>query len=239
MNEFEFDPYEDLPDDPELAFLSLEGYFRARCDRRLEEADHNDRTDVIYVDYIAQVLAAISALGLAGAFKSEVPSIEDVNFNTYLNFNKDVMHYRTILKIRNSQREAGYSVKFDDTAKRKIHHHLEQVLVIINNLEVDESKKEKLIDRLNDLQSEVNQPRTRFDRFAAFTIEVSSVIGDAIDKSKMLGLLDAVGRVFWGAQTEKQKQLPAPKQPSSLEPPRPKIEPPKQSGSDMDDDIPF
>jgi hypothetical protein len=239
MADFEVDPYEDLPDDPELAFLKLEAYFRARCDRLLEKADQNERTDIIYVDYIAQVLAAISALGLQGEFKSEVPSIEDVDFNTYLNFNKDVMHYRTILRIRNSQRAAGYSVQFDDMAKRKIHHHLEQVLDIINKLEVEDTKRERLIDRLNDLQNEVNQPRTRFDRFAAFTIEVSSVVGEAVDKSKLLELLDAVGRVFWGAQTDKQKQLPAPKQPKHLEPPRPKIEPPKNSAQDMDDDIPF
>jgi hypothetical protein len=238
MGDF-IDPYDDLPDDPELAFLSLESYFRARCDLLLEKANQNDRTDVIYVDYIAQVLAAITALGLAGEFKSEVPSIEDVDFNTYLNFNKDVMHYRTILRIRNSQRAAGYSVKFDDTAKRKIHHHLDQVLDIINKLEVEGTKKERLIARLNDLQNEVDQPRTRFDRLAAFTIEVSSVVGEAVEKSKLLDILDAVGRVFWGAQSEKQKQLPVPKPPMPLEPPKPKIEPPKPSGSDMDDDIPF
>jgi hypothetical protein len=153
-------------------------------------------------------------------------------------FNKDVMHYRTILKILNSQRESGLSVKFDDTAKRKIHHHLEQVLDIINKLEIEDTKKEKLIDRLDALQIEVNQPRTRFDRLAAFTIEVSSVVGEAIDKSRLLDILDAIGRVFWGAQTDKQKELPAPKQPR-LEPPRPKIGAPKPTKADMDDDIPF
>jgi hypothetical protein len=48
--------------------------------------------------------------------------------------------------------------------------------------------------------------------------------------------MDSVGRVFWGAQSEKQR-LPAPKQPKSIEAPKSKIEPPKPS--EMDDDIPF
>jgi hypothetical protein len=142
MGDFDIDPYEDLPEDPEAAFLRLEAHFRADCDRRLAEADREERTDVIYVSYIAQVLAAITALGLETEFKSEVPSIENVDFNTYLNFNKDVMHYRTVLRIRRSLRTQGYSVQFDDSAKRKIHHHLDQVLDIFNKLEV-EDKKEK------------------------------------------------------------------------------------------------
>jgi hypothetical protein len=236
MADFGPDPYDDLPDDPEEAFLQLEEHFKDECDRSLKEAGQDERTDVIHVSYIAQVLAAITALGLESEFKSEVPSIENVTYNTYLDFNKDVMHYRTVLRIRRSQRRQGYSVQFDETAKRKIHHHLDQVLDIFSKLEVEENKREMLIFRLNDLQSEVNQPRTRFDRLAALSIEVSSVIGEVVDRSKVLDLLDAVARVFWGAQTEKQKQLGPPKQPK-LEPPKPKIEPPRNS--DMDDDIPF
>ncbi|SFM50664.1 hypothetical protein SAMN05216573_102174 [Bradyrhizobium sp. Rc3b] len=236
MSDFGSDPYQDLPDDPEEAFLKLESHFRAECDRQLGALEHNDRTDIVYVDYIARVLAAIKALELEGEFKSEVPSIEDVNFNTYLNFNKDVMHYCTMLRIRRSQREQGYSVQFDETARRKVHHHLDQVLDIFQKLEVDDRKREKLISRLNDLQAEVDQRRTRFDRFAALTMEVAGVIGDAAERSKIVDILDAVGRVFWGSQTEKQKQLPAPRQ-KKIEPPKPKVEERKQP--EMDDDIPF
>ncbi|MDA9529799.1 hypothetical protein [Bradyrhizobium sp. CCBAU 25338] len=237
MSDFGTDPYHDLPEDPEEAFLRLETHFRAECDRHLAALDQNDRTDVVYVDYIAKVLAAIKALELEGEFKSEVPSIEDVNFTTYLNFNKDVMHYCTMLRIRRSQREQGYSVQFDDTARRKVHHHLDQVLDIFQKLEIDDRKREKLISRLNDLQGEVEQRRTRFDRFAALTMEVAGVVGDATERSKIIDIFDAIGRVFWGAQTEKQKQLPAPTQ-RKIEPPKPKIEE-KKPPSNMDDDIPF
>lgn len=84
MNDFAagLDPYEDLSDDPEEAFLRLEEYFHRQCDRRIEGATQDDRLEVFYMDYMAQVLGAIRALGLEGEFKSEVPSIENVNFNT-------------------------------------------------------------------------------------------------------------------------------------------------------------
>jgi hypothetical protein len=125
----------------------------------------------------------------------------------------------------------------DETAKAKILHHLKQVNEIFDKLEIEEGKREKLHSRLDELRAEINQPRTRFDRFAALTMEVSGVVGDAIERSKIIEILDAIGRVFYGAQTEKQKQLPPAKEQKRIEPPRPKIEAPRRT--DMDDDIRF
>ena len=73
---------------------------------------------------------------------------------------------------------------------------MEQVRGIVDIIEIEDEKREKLISRLKDLLAEVNQPRTRFDRFAAFTMEVSGVVGNAVERSKIIELLDAVGRVF-------------------------------------------
>jgi deoxyribodipyrimidine photolyase-like uncharacterized protein len=131
----------------------LEAYYRGVCARRLAAATQDDRVEVFYLDYIVQVEAAIKALGLAREFKTEVPSIENVSFNSYLDFNKDVTHYVTMLRIRRSQRAQGYSVRFDESAKRKIHHHLDQVLEIFGRFKIKDRKREKLISRLNELQS--------------------------------------------------------------------------------------
>lgn len=118
-------PYEDLPDDPELAFLQLEEHFRNGCEIKIKNAHQEERVDVFYVDYIAQVLAAITELDLQAEFHDRVPKIEDVDYNTYLNFNKDVKHYRTMLEIRNHRHAQGYSVRFDAIANTKIRHHLD------------------------------------------------------------------------------------------------------------------
>lgn len=55
MSDFRFgkDPYSDLPDDPEEAFLVLEAHFGDECDRTLQTLGHDDRTDVVHVDYLA------------------------------------------------------------------------------------------------------------------------------------------------------------------------------------------
>jgi hypothetical protein len=86
MADFGPDPFDDLPDDSEDAFLILEEHFREECNAALANAGQDERTDVIHVAYISQVLGAITALGLEAEFKSEVPSIENVSYNTYLDF---------------------------------------------------------------------------------------------------------------------------------------------------------
>ena len=48
MGNFGPDPFDDLPDDPEEAFLILEEHFREACDLRLQEAGRDERTDVIH-----------------------------------------------------------------------------------------------------------------------------------------------------------------------------------------------
>jgi hypothetical protein len=199
MNEFSDDPFFNLPEDPELAFLQLEGHFRRNCEDKIKNVHHEERVDVFYVDYIAQVLAAITELNLQAEFHDRVPKIEDVDYNTYLNFNKDVKHYRTMLEIRHGRRAQSYSVQFDTAAKSKIRHHLGQVRAIIQKLEVEERKREDLFARLSELENEVDRDRTHFDRFAAFAISTAGVTGQAVEKSKLLELLDKIAQVFSAA----------------------------------------
>jgi hypothetical protein len=223
--------YENLPEDPEQAFLILEKHFRDECADRVAKAHENENVHVYYVDYIAQVLAAITELGVAAEFDQRVPVIASVDYDTYLNFSKDVKHYRTILEIRHGRRVQGYSVRFDETTKEKVRHHLKQLRGIFDKLEVDESKREVLFEKLNELEQEVDRDRTRFDRFADLAIETAGVIGEAAERSKVLNVLDAIARVFWGAKTEEKKRLPPPVPPKRIAPP------PKRD--DMNDEIPF
>jgi hypothetical protein len=225
--------FENLPEDPEKAFLVLEREFRREADERFKKARENDDTGVIYADYIAQVIAAINELGLQAEFDNRVPRIEDVNYTTYVNFSKDVKHYRTMLEIRHGRRVQGYSVRFDTASRAKVQHHLQQLRDIFEKLELEIDKKEKLFDKLNALQKEVDRERTPYDSYAALTVETAGVVGDVVEKSRILDLFDAIGRVIWGAKKEQEtKRLPAPA-------PQKRIEPPKVKRGDMDDEIPF
>jgi hypothetical protein len=237
MGDFGSDPYLDLPEDSELAFLQLEAHFREKCERKIKNSHQDERIDVFYVDYIAEVLAAITELGLQAEFHDRVPKIEDVDYNTYLNFNKDVKHYRTMLEIRHRRRIQGYSVRFDSAAKSKIRHHLQKVREIFDRLEVEARKKEDLFARLSDLEEEVDRDRTRFDRFAAFIISAAGVTGRGVERSKLLETLDKIAEVFSNAWGYEPKRLGGPETPKRIEPP--KAPSPSNKRPVDTDDIPF
>jgi hypothetical protein len=233
--------YENLPDDPEQAFLILERHFREECSRAVAFAGQNDDKTVFYMDYIAQVVAAIRELGLTAEFDQRVPQIQDVDHNTYVNFSKDVKHFRTTLEIRHGRRTQGHSIRFDPATKEKVRHHLKQLRSIFDHLEIDDGKREALFDKLNALEQEVDRNRTRIDSFAALAIEVSGALGEAVEKSKVLEILDRIAKVFWGAQsTDANRRIPPPPRQKRLEPPR------RTPGQDdeiplkeVDDEIPF
>ena len=97
-----------------------------------------------------------------------------------------------------------------------------------------------LFGKLNELQSEVDRERTRFDAFAALAIEAGGVVGDVVEKSNILKLLDSIAKVFWGSKKEEEtKRLPAPTPPKRLEPPRAPASKPAPRKGDLDDEIPF
>jgi len=225
--------YANLPDDPEQAFVILEKYFREQSEAKLARTDNSTDQKVIYVDYISKVIAAINELGIAAQFETKIPRIHEVDFNTYAEFGKDVQHYRTKLQIRQSRRNKGYSVQFDSATKQKIRHHIEQLRIVIEKLEVDQAKKEILLKRLDAFVAEVDRDRTRFEAWAAVVIQAAEVLGDAAEKAEPARKwLDSIGRLIWGAKNDEY----AAKQ---IHPPREvrRIEPPKKP--DMDDEIPF
>jgi hypothetical protein len=150
-----------------------------------------------------------------------------------VNFSKDVKHYRTMLEIRLGRRVQGYSVRFDAATKVKVCHHLDKLRGIFEKLEVEEDKREALFKKLIELRHEVERDRTRFDSYAALAIESAGIVGDVVEKSSILKVLDSIAKVFWGSRKEQEtKRLPAPTPPK-------RIEPPRANGGDLDDEIPF
>jgi hypothetical protein len=235
--------YPELPLDAEDAFLVLEDRFRRECETAVRHASEHDNVSIYYTDYIAQVLGAAEELRLVeAAFEKEVPAIQDVDFHTYQNFSKRVKHYRTRLEIRHGRRVQGNSVSFDAPTKAKLHHMLKPVREIFSKLEVGEGKREALFSKLEALEVEIDRNRTRFDAFAALTIEAADVVGEAIERSRLLDVLNAIARIFGSAKTEEEtRQLPAPNKPKQIEyqKPGPSKKPAMAERGDLDSEIPF
>lgn len=232
MRRVETDVYDELPDDPEDAFVYLASYFKEECDQRLRQASENENYSRFYVDYISKIIAAVKELGIEHDFSErEVPKISSLDYDSYLEFNKDVEHYITGIRIRRVRRQKGIAVSFDVDMKDKLNGYLGEIRNIISRLDdVTQDKKEVLLKRVNDLRDEIDRDRTGLERFGGVAMAVSGIIGESIEKAQILKLLDKVGFVLWGKQNDRPR-LPSP--PKQIEHRTDTV------NNELDDDIPF
>jgi hypothetical protein len=189
-----------------------------------------------------QVTAASVELELPGLDELEIPAAANFSDNVYEDFKGQIDYYRTAFKIRYSRRAKGYSVRFDPKTKLKINHHLQQIREIIIKLEVDDWKQEALIRCLENLQSEVDRDRSRFEVYGALVIEAAGILGTAAEKLEPIRkTLDSIAGLIWGAHhAEQTPRLEAPQRPKQIPPPKTKPSRTARGGRDpMDDEIPF
>jgi hypothetical protein len=238
--------YDDLPDEEELIFLKLESAFRETCERNVIELQRNEENGYFpaeqYLRYMRQTTAIATELQLGILHDVPMPNAEDFSISDYRNFLGQVDYWRTVFSVRHARRSSGYSVRFDARTRSIINHHLGQIREIIQRLEVDEWKRDSLLNCLDALQVEIDKNRSGYEVFGAFVIEISGVLGEAADNLKPVQrLIDSVAGLIWGTKhAEQTKSLPSRAPRKQI--PGPKTEPPKMprgKRSDMDDEIPF
>ena len=237
--------YDDLPDDEELVFLKLESAYREVCERTVLEAQRNEANGYFpaeqYLQYMRQTTAAAVELQLSIFEDFRIPLAENLTISAYQDFRGQVDHYRTTLQIRHARRSKGYSVRFDAKTKRVVSHHLAQVREIIVRLDVDDWKRDSLLTCLNNLQTEVDRDRSRYEVFGAFIVEVAGVLGAAGEKLEPIRkIIDSVGSLIWGTKHAEQTQrLPPPAERKQIPPPKTQTPKASRRRDDMDDEIPF
>jgi hypothetical protein len=205
--------YDDLPDEEELIFLKLESAFRETCERNVFEAQRNEANGYVpaeqYLRYMRQITAIAGELQL-GIFQDRpMPNAEDFSIAGYQNFLGQVDHWRAAFSVRHARRSSGYSVRLDTKTRSIISHHIGQIREIIQKLEVDEWKRDSLLNCLNALQAEVDKNRSGYEVLGAFMVEFSGVLGGAAENLKPVQrLIDSISRSNLGEQARRADQEP-------------------------------
>jgi hypothetical protein len=115
---------------------------------------------------------------------------------------------------------------------------LNQIKNIVDEVELDDRKKEALYSKINALADEFDRDRTHVQAFGALVIEMAGIVGEAANKMEPARkLLDSIARVFGVAKSHEDAnlQLPPHHEPKKIEPPHKRLPAPKPD----DDDIPF
>ncbi len=232
--------YDNLPDDPEQAFIILEQHYREICDDALRHSDNNERTDVYYVSYIASVLGAVQELGIDKTFSyDQAPSLNDANYNFYLDFRREAETYARVLAIRHGRRNKQYSVALNADAKSKIRQMLDKLKEEVERLDISVPKKDAIYSKINALEAELNRSRTRYEVVAALWVESCTKFGEGIEKLEPLRkwinpIADLIGQSKGSERNTVTKLAPPPLR-RQIEDKR--AVPEIRDG--IDDDIPF
>ena len=218
----------DLPDDPMEAFLHVEEIARIKLQTLLEDENSNDNWEH-ETAYMNAVIGAAKVFGVDEiANKTRLASLTGNHRQAVSDFQLDIDHLRIQFRLNRAQRNRQYSVAFDAATKTKLGHLLTQVREIVGKLEVSDSKRARLFNRIALLQLEIDKDRTRMEALGGFIAEFAEAAEPAVE------LAMKVVRIFGEKKSaeDEARRLPAPEQPKQ-------IEPPKKKGKKLDDEIPF
>ena len=220
------DYFDELPYDPEDAFIFLEERFRAD----LEQIAPSDVSDFDLQTYISQTLGAADALGINALSAYQGIAIDQIE---YAPFQHTVTKLITQLHIRSSVKRRILSAGFSEAQKTKLHALIEKIRGEVDQSDAHQDKKDKIFNILSVLAKEVSKDRTGFGRFADLARALAG-LSKEVEKEgaqpwwKWFKLAMSVV----DDAKEKELALPAPEEPKRIEPPNKKLPKP-------DDEIPF
>lgn len=233
--------YDDLPDDPEKAFIYLERQFRAQLDENLRDNDQGSFDTYCKRKYMSAVIAAAKSLDIPGIQDYVIPYRTSEVWEAFDGFETDVMNLKIQIEINHARRRRKYSVAFDSATKQKIRHYIEQIRTAVEQSNLSQNKREAILKKLSELTLEIDRDRTRFEVVADAIRGVARLSGDFEREGaepwwKWAKLI--FGEIDEAKENEPQSPLPAPEERKRLDPPRKQL-PNESDSQDLDDEVPF
>lgn len=225
---------DDLPDDPELAFVEF--------DNRLFKAvqlDNNRADWSVERRYVWRIKAYCDEFKIGLDFR---PPQSDADFRDwYTSFLDEISYHKTRITIRKQKEDrAGATtiLKLNEGFRQEIYKRLDQVRAYIEASGLNDRKKDAIYAKIAALRSEVDRSKTRLDAFLSIQLDVTAAIGQSADNLEpVVNLLNAITKVFSRAKTANEQEiLGKPDEQPRLEGPKPRTE---SSSADPDEAIPF
>ncbi len=224
--------FDDLPDDPASAFILLEEQFYIEFVREKRNNLTQDVPDSCYAEYMSKTIAAASMFGIGRVENWKIPSNSQEIYSEFFAFRNYVLQVVTKIKIQSGVKKKSESIYLNSEIKEKICDYISKIKIVINDSNIDESKKDCLMDKLSAFENEVGRNRTRIQSYGEMIVEFAGIFGDAAEKGEPVRKwLDSIAALIWGAKNE-QQQLPAPDEHKQIEPPKQKNQKPSSESND-------
>ncbi|MCB1883626.1 MAG: hypothetical protein KDG89_06470 [Geminicoccaceae bacterium] len=234
----------DLPEDPELAFAEYEKRVRVKMISEINQAEQEERnvSDEKLISYISSIIAAAKVLGLDILQNWSVPTRRGDVFGEYTSFTSDVDHYTMQIRFRNARRSRKYTVELTLETRNKIRDYITRIKHELEQIELNNRKREALFNKLNAFLAELDRNRVRFEIIQDVILESADTVQEVDEKLNPLRkILARITKMIGYEKQQEEKDcrvLPPPKEKKQLEPPRHNQEQ-EANINDLDEDIPF
>lgn len=233
----DFPEYDNLPDDPEVAFVRLYEQLHGDFEERVQSNDKDLRG--YYAEFMNSIIGVAQGLDIDGFGEWSVPDEWDDIYPAFTGFDRAVKRYVMEVKIRKSRVTKVYSVHLTDEEKEKIHSYINKIREVVSSADLEERKRNSLYAKLSAFEADVDRSRTRFDNAMLMTLDVISIVDQGVKTLNPLNeLLRRIQDVMSKAKSKEPEhnQLPAPPDRKKLDPPPKKLEGPSENTGD---EIPF
>jgi len=241
-------PYDDLSDDDQIAFLQLEHEFRTQFETDMEDGDN---WNWYAPDYMSKVLAAARQLNIEALDAYQTPIGNTLDGGVFSTFMRDVDYIKVQIRIMSSRRVGKMKVGFTAEQKTKLHGYIERMRQEIQQSETNENKKDAIYKILANLNDEISKDRTKYERLADLARSLAGLSKEVEREGAqpwwkwfklMAGVVDDA--------KENEPKLPPVQETKRIEAPRKELPKPMDSGghnsnksggneSELDDEIPF
>lgn len=241
------DDYNNLPDTKELIFTHLEEIARERLSQIVNTTDdQNYYNSHIRSQYIGEIQGLATGLGIE--IHAAVSDVENsAEFDIFL---RDISNLSVRLRLQSSLGNTTDELKLSHPTTMRIKHLLQKLKDEINQGDIDDRKKNRLLSKIQKLEEDLSANRTNLSAVMIVVATVVVAVGGGTeflanvpDALKTIGqIIEHIGEEsdkaddFTESLEAEQKRIRTPlPQPALPAPPKVAIE----NKQPADDDIPF
>jgi len=261
MNIFDFadqEQIDELPEDPHYALVQ---FVRIAQDNLAKHVDAIEQIDAIDQsgsvgwdqvnevrhDFMNVVLGVARRLGVEPFLSMELPTIKSASYEDHRQFKSDLDHYMTQIVIDSSFRNKSDSTELFEETRSKLRSYLHKIKECIDNSDIEEPRKSKLLGKIADFEKILEKRRLSFLEASRLSIEIMMIPGAlwATAQIPVQKLISNMWQTIAEAKVvdDKNRQFPPHEPPKALIAPREEKPEPISTGgafdSDLDDDVPF
>ncbi|RUW85514.1 hypothetical protein [Mesorhizobium sp. M1E.F.Ca.ET.063.01.1.1] len=232
--------FDNLPEDPQQAFVVLVGLFDEQLADDIRGNEEGD-TRLALISHMNKITGAARALHIDALSNWELPD-HDNAYDAHHSF--DLATKSIVLQFQIQKARIGqiYSVELDAATKARIHNLVNEIRQLIEAADLDERKKNSLFSKLNAFDADVDRARTRFDNGMLMGISIANLINKGADALKPANeLLRRINELLGGAKSKEAdpERLPSPDDVKHIEKPKKQIRDFGRGSRELDDEIPF